>query len=103
MEFTVKNANKPNYYLKVKLEPIKAILTPPLSESERNMIETKLFHPFRLIGIKTPNKLSEFDDVSEHGFSLDLTTEMFYFTYDWGQGLNCRFLGFGFEICIVEK
>lgn len=63
----------------------------------------KFFHPFRLVGIKTPNKLSEFDDVYEYGFSLDLTTELFYYTYDWGKGLNFRFLGFGFEVYFLER
>lgn len=61
----------------------------------------KFFQPFRLFGVKTP-KLSEFDDVYEYGFSLDLTTELFYYTYDWGKGLNFRFLGFGFEVCFLE-
>ena len=62
----------------------------------------QFFHPFRLIGFKIPNELSEFDDVYEYGFSLDLTTELFYYTYDWGKGLNFRLLGFGFEICFLE-
>jgi len=65
-------------------------------------MEFKFFHPFRLVGFKTPNKLNEFDDVYEYGFSLDLTSELFYYTYDWGRGFNFRFLGFGFEICFLE-
>lgn len=59
----------------------------------------KLFHPFNLIGIKLARKDWEWDDVYEYGFSLDLTTELYFYTYDWGYGLNFRLLGFGFEIC----
>lgn len=63
----------------------------------------KFFHPFKLIGIKT-SKLSglEIDDVYEYGFSLDLTTELSYNTYDWGKGFSFRLLGFGFEVCFLE-
>lgn len=63
------------------------------------MTSVKFFHPFNFIGIKTPNSLYEFSDVYEYGFSLDLTTELYFYTYDWGYGFNCRLLGFGFEIC----
>ena len=63
------------------------------------MVNFKLFHPFKLLVIRTPNKLYYTDDVYEYGFSLDLTTELYFYTYDWGYGLNCRLLGFGFEIC----
>jgi hypothetical protein len=38
------------------------------------------------------------DDLCQYGFSLDLTTEIYYHTYDWGVGFNFRLLGFGFEI-----
>lgn len=62
------------------------------------MVRFKIFHPFNLLVIKTPRKDSEFDDVYEYGFSLDLTTELYFYTYDWGYGLNFRFLGFGFEM-----
>ena len=58
----------------------------------------RFFHPLRFIGVKTPRKHSEFDDVYEYGFSLDLTTEFYFYTYDLGYGLNFRLLGFGFEI-----
>lgn len=67
------------------------------------MTTIKYFHPFNLVGIKTPNIMSDFDDTYEYGFSLDLTTELFFYTYDWGYGLNCRLFGFGFEICKVER
>lgn len=36
-------------------------------------------------------------DVIEHGFRLDLTTELTHYTYDWGWGITLRILGFGFE------
>lgn len=62
------------------------------------MVNFKLFHPFKLLVIRTPNKLYDNDDVYEYGFSLDLTTELYFYTYDWGYGLNFRLLGFGFEI-----
>lgn len=63
------------------------------------MIKFQIFHPFNLLGIKTPNKLYDTDDVYEYGFSLDLTTELYFYTYGWGYGLNFRLFGFGFEIC----
>jgi hypothetical protein len=63
------------------------------------MVRFKVFHPFNLVGVRTPNKLYNTDDVYEYGFSLDLTTELYFYTYDWGYGLNFRFLGFGLEIC----
>lgn len=62
-------------------------------------MKVKFFHPFRLLFIKTPSKDSDFDDVYEYGFSFDLTTEFFFYKYDWGIGVNFRLLGFGFEIC----
>jgi hypothetical protein len=69
------------------------------------MISIKYFHPFNLIGFSRPSSLDTIFDPSndtyEYGFSLDLTTELFFYTYDWGYGLNFRLLGFGFEICKV--
>lgn len=63
------------------------------------MTQIKFFHPFRLIGIKLPNKQDDFgDDIYEYGFSLDLSTEFYYYSYDWGRGINFRFFGFGLEI-----
>lgn len=70
------------------------------------MISIRYFHPFNLVGFSKP----KFDDVTwhpsddtyEYGFSLNLTTELFFYTYDWGYGLNCRLCGFGFEICKVQ-
>jgi hypothetical protein len=59
------------------------------------------FHPFDLIGFSKPKIDSHWhpsDDVHRYGFSLDLTTEIYYYTYDWGYGLNVRLLGFGFEV-----
>lgn len=65
------------------------------------MITIKWFHPFNLIGVRKPKMDTDWhpsDDSHEYGFSLDLTTECFYYTYDWGCGFNFRLLGFGFEI-----
>jgi hypothetical protein len=65
------------------------------------MIVTKFFHPFNFIGIKRPKFDDQWhpsDDVYHYGFSLDLTTETYYYTYDWGVGFSFRLLGFGFEI-----
>lgn len=67
-------------------------------------VHIKLFHPFNFVGIKTPKFDTEWhpsDDLYQYGFSLDLTTEMYYYTYDWGYGFNLRVLGFGFEIAKV--
>lgn len=58
------------------------------------------YHPFNLIVLRLPKRTSEWDDVYEYGFSLDLTTELYFYTYDWGYGLNFRVLGFGFDILI---
>ena len=38
------------------------------------------------------------DDERSYGFSLDLTTEVYYYTYDWGIGFRFRLLGLGFEV-----
>jgi len=69
-------------------------------------IEIKYFHPFNFIfykGTHIDTSWHPSDDVREYGFSLDLTTEMYYYTYDWGYGFNLRLLGFGFEIVKVGK
>lgn len=50
------------------------------------------FHPINFVVRDTH------DDLTCYGFSLDLTTEMYYYTYDWGYGFNFRILGLGFEI-----
>jgi hypothetical protein len=56
------------------------------------MTHIEWFHPFNFIAIDIH------EDLYCYGFSLDLTTEMYYYTYDWGFGFNCRILGLGFEI-----
>jgi hypothetical protein len=61
------------------------------------MFFCKFFHPFNFVGIKK----RKFYDRWQHGFSLDLTTEAYYYTYDWGVGFSFRVLGFGFEITKV--
>jgi hypothetical protein len=66
-------------------------------------IDIKWFHPFNFVGIKKPKFEHPSDDIYEYGFSLDLTTEIYYYTYDWGKGFNFRILGFGFEIVNVGK
>lgn len=70
------------------------------------MISIEYYHPFNLVGFSRP-KFGDVawhpsDDTYEYGFSLDLTTELVFYTYDWGYGLNFRLLGFGFEICKVQ-
>ena len=66
------------------------------------MISIKFFHPFDLLFFKMPNFLDKnwhpSDDLYEYGISLNLTTEIYYYTYDWGKGFNFRILGWGFEI-----
>jgi len=64
------------------------------------MINFKWFHPFNFLFYKSPNVALLMRH--QYGFSLDLTTEMYYYTYDWGKGFNCRLLGFGVEIIKVE-
>jgi len=69
-------------------------------------VEIKLFHPFNFLFYKKPNidlNWHPSDDLYQYGFCLDLTTEMYYYTYDWGKGFNCRILGFGFEIVRIER
>ena len=68
------------------------------------MIDIKWFHPFNFLFYKSPKIDAAWepsDDLYQWGFSLDLTTEMYYYTYDWGSGFNLRLLGLGFEITKV--
>lgn len=77
---------------------------------EKRMLEPwrrtsiKFFHPFNFLFVKRPNmddpNWHPSNDVSQYGFSLDLTIEAYYYTYDWGYGFNFRLLGFGFEVCV---
>jgi hypothetical protein len=70
------------------------------------MISIQLFHPFNFIFYKKPKidcGWHPSDDLYQYGFSLDFTTELYYYTYDWGKGFSCRLLGFGFEITKVRK
>lgn len=57
------------------------------------MVRTKFFQPFDLIGYR------QSDDVKDYGLRLDLTTELTWYTYDWGWGFVVRILGFGIEYC----
>lgn len=69
-------------------------------------LDIKFFHPFNFLVVKKPTMESNWDvvdDIYQYGFSLDLTTEIYYYTYDWGKGFNFRLLGFGFEVCKVGK
>ena len=66
-----------------------------------DMIAVTWFHPFNFLFVKRPKMDSEYhpsDDLYCYGMSLDLTTELYYYTYDWGYGFNLRVLGFGLEI-----
>jgi hypothetical protein len=68
--------------------------------------DIKLFHPFNFFFYKRPKMDSDWhpsDDLYQWGFSLDLTTELYYYTYDWGKGFNFRILGWGCEITKVGK
>jgi hypothetical protein len=68
------------------------------------MINLKWFHPFNFLFYKRPKIDTNWepsDDLYQYGFSLDLTTEIYCYTYDWGVGFNFRLLGFGFEITKV--
>jgi hypothetical protein len=70
------------------------------------MTDLKFFHPFNFLVFRKP-KINDpnwhpSDDIYKYGFSLDLTTELYYFAYDWGYGFNLRILGFGFEWTKVE-
>ena len=57
----------------------------------------RFFHPIDFIGIEKPEFNDITDDIYRYGFSLDLRTGCYYFTYDWGYGICIRLLGFGFE------
>lgn len=59
------------------------------------------FHPFTFLFYNRHN-FEPFDDLGEYGFSLDLTTAVYYYTYDWGYGFCFRILGFGLEISKVK-
>jgi hypothetical protein len=59
------------------------------------------YHPFNFVGIKKPKFEHPSDDTYEYGFSLDLTTEIYYYTYDWGYGFRLRILGFGFDLVLI--
>ena len=70
------------------------------------MIDIKWFHPLNFLFYKRPKIDTNWepsDDLYQWGFSLDLTTEIYYYTYDWGKGFNFRILGWGFEIVKVGK
>lgn len=60
----------------------------------------QFFHPFALLFYDGPsNPPRDYsDDTHRYGFSLDLTTELYFYTYDWGYGLNFRLFGFGLEL-----
>lgn len=67
--------------------------------------DIKFFHPFNFLVFRKPKMDPEWhpsDDLYQYGFSLDLTTELYYYTYDWGRGINFRILGFGFEWTKVD-
>jgi hypothetical protein len=69
-------------------------------------VDIKLFHPFNFLFHKHPKMDADWDtsdDLYQYGFSLDLTTEMYYYTYDWGKGFNFRLLGFGLEIAKIGR
>ncbi len=65
-------------------------------------MKIKLLHPFNFIIYSGPKTDDTYydpnDNIYRYGFSLDLTTEIYFYRYDWGSGLNLRILGFGFEI-----
>jgi hypothetical protein len=63
------------------------------------------FHPFTFLCYKRPKHDTNWhpsDDLYCYGFSLDLTTEMYYYAYDWGYGFSFRILGFGCDINKVK-
>ena len=70
-------------------------------------MKIKLLHPFNFIIYSGPKTDDTYydpnDDTYRYGFSLDLTTEIYFYKYDWVSGLNLRILGFGFEInkCVI--
>jgi len=71
---------------------------------KRSRLNIKFFHPFNFLFVKKPKmddpKWHPSDDVHQYGFSLDMTTELYYYTYDWGWGVNFRIFGMGFEVCV---
>jgi len=62
----------------------------------------KLYHPFKLL-FRKKFKGDTFDDLTEYGFSFDLTTEILIYGYEWGYGMCFRLLGFGFELTFLNK
>lgn len=62
----------------------------------------ELFHPINFVLTQHPDMTDTdwhpSDDIYMYGFSFDFTTELYWFTYDWGRGFNFRVLGFGFSI-----
>ena len=69
-------------------------------------ISIKCFQPMHFLCHKRPKMNDNWcpsDDLYCYGFSLDLTTEIYYYTYDWGVGFNFRILGLGFEITKLGK
>lgn len=57
------------------------------------MTRFKWIYPVNFIGLRRTA------DVREWGFRLDMHTEFTYYTYEWGRGVTCVLLGFGFEVC----
>lgn len=61
--------------------------------------DIKFFHPFALLAFDR----AELDcndpsnDLRRYGFSFDITTECYFYVYDWGYGFNLRLFGFGLE------
>lgn len=58
--------------------------------------DIRFYWPAAFIG-KAPRYPRPEDDLVEYGVRLDLTTELTWYTYDWGWGFTIRLLGFGFE------
>lgn len=59
----------------------------------------EFFHPFSLF-VTDRAELDDADpskDLRRYGFSFDLTTECYFYVYDWGYGFNFRLFGFGLE------
>lgn len=52
----------------------------------------KWFAPYRFVGWQKTG------DVREWGFRFDFSTEITYYTYDWGTGWTFVVLGFGVEV-----
>lgn len=63
------------------------------------------YHPFKLIGFQKSTVDTETcpsDSLTKYGFCLDLTTEISWYTYDYGTGFVFRILGLGLEVCKVR-